>query len=108
MLINWSKKQKDSLALAFFFHHKMENIHPFADGNGRTGRIVMNHILITNNYPPIVIPQTLRKEYLQVLSASDKAVEKDLLSVNMKHYRKFFSFMLDKYLATSRTCLFAI
>ena len=42
-----------ALTAAAFFHAKMENIHPFADGNGRTGRLLMNYYLILHNHPPV-------------------------------------------------------
>lgn len=39
------------------FHINFEHIHPFEDGNGRTGRVIINHQLISNNEIPIVIPE---------------------------------------------------
>ncbi|MEJ5172474.1 MAG: Fic family protein, partial [Hydrogenothermaceae bacterium] len=36
-------------------HCFFEEIHPFVDGNGRTGRILLNYILISNGYPPVII-----------------------------------------------------
>lgn len=46
---------KDILVASAYFHAKFENIHPFADGNGRTGRLAMNYLLVTHNHPPIII-----------------------------------------------------
>ncbi len=57
-LINWyrdNKKKLNPLLLAFEFYYRYERIHPFQDGNGRTGRMVMNKILLSNGYPPIII-----------------------------------------------------
>ena len=45
------------LTAAAFFHAKFENIHPFADGNGRTGRLAMNYLLAIHNHPPLIIHQ---------------------------------------------------
>lgn len=59
------------LTAAAFFHAKFENIHPFADGNGRTGRLAMNYLLATNNHPPLVIHQEDRKAYFEALEAWD-------------------------------------
>lgn len=56
---------------AAFFHAKFENIHPFADGNGRTGRLAMNYLLATHNHPPLVIHQEDRKAYFGALEAWD-------------------------------------
>ena len=43
------------IAKAAAFHAMFENIHPFKDGNGRTGRIIMNHMLKEAGFPPIAI-----------------------------------------------------
>lgn len=59
------------LIAAAYFHAKFENIHPFADGNGRTGRLAMNYLLLQHDYPPIVIHQEDRKEYYAALEAWD-------------------------------------
>ena len=59
------------LKAAAYFHVKFENIHPFADGNGRTGRLVMNYILVINGHPPIVIHEEDRKTYYSALESWD-------------------------------------
>ena len=47
--------EKNVLKAAAYYHVKFENIHPFADGNGRTGRITMNYFLVLHGHPPITI-----------------------------------------------------
>ena len=64
-----------ALVAAAFFHAKFENIHPFADGNGRTGRLVMNYILLMHDHPPVIIHEEDRKEYYAALEAWDERQE---------------------------------
>ena len=63
------------LRAAAYYHVKFENIHPFADGNGRTGRITMNYFLVLNGHPPVTIHQEDRKDYYTALEAWDERQE---------------------------------
>lgn len=60
---------QNALTAAAYFHAKFENIHPFADGNGRTGRLAMNYFLVLHDHPPIVIHEEDRKAYYAALEA---------------------------------------
>lgn len=51
------------------FHLEFEGIHPFIDGNGRTGRLIMNLDLIRCGYPPIYVKFTDRKKYYDAFDA---------------------------------------
>ena len=53
--------------------------HPFADGNGRTGRMVMNYLLLYLGHPPIIIHEEDRKEYYSGLEAWDENQKLDVL-----------------------------
>ncbi len=75
LLLKWyeeNKKNFHPLVLAIIFHHKFEKIHPFYDGNGRTGRMILNYILIKNNYSPVIIRKKNRDDYLDALGSADK------------------------------------
>lgn len=64
-LLSWytkSKKELHPLIVAAYFHSAFETIHPFIDGNGRVGRLLMNFILHKNQFPMINIPN--KKKYL--------------------------------------------
>ncbi len=63
--------EEKALIAAAYFHAKFENIHPFADGNGRTGRLLMNYFLVTHSHPPIVIHEEDRRGYFEALEAWD-------------------------------------
>ena len=64
-----------ALTAAAYFHAKFENIHPFADGNGRVGRLLMNYLLVLHDHPPIVIHEEDRKLYFEALEAWDSKQE---------------------------------
>ena len=49
------EKGKRSLTIAAYLHARLFEIHPFADGNGRTARLLMNGVLLAMGMPPIVI-----------------------------------------------------
>lgn len=53
------------------FHIRFEKIHPFNDGNGRTGRIIMNCNLMSNDLVPVVITQFDSKKYRQFIGQND-------------------------------------
>jgi hypothetical protein len=52
-------------------HARFEQIHPFLDGNGRTGRLVLNLILVRLGYPPAIIYKRERAQYLKALRRAD-------------------------------------
>ena len=55
-----------------YFHARFENIHPFADGNGRVGRTLLNYWLMINHYPPLVIYEEDRRAYYDALQTYDE------------------------------------
>ena len=67
-----NKKEYPEILLAAVVHNQFENIHPFADGNGRVGRILLNNILLKNNLPPVNIDLKNQREYYQTLQFYEK------------------------------------
>lgn len=55
------------MILAARFHGFYEYLHPFRDGNGRTGRLVSNYILFRSGHPLLIIPSEARQEYISAL-----------------------------------------
>lgn len=68
---------KDILTAAAFFHLSFEAIHPFADGNGRVGRTLLNYYLITHNYPPTILYEEDKTTYYMALAVFDKTGQID-------------------------------
>ena len=61
----------DILKVASYFHTRFEHIHPFADGNGRVGRTLLNYFLMTHEHPPIIIYEEDRRGYYNALESYD-------------------------------------
>ena len=99
-LIKWYKENKDKfkpLTLAAIIHSQFEYIHPFQDGNGRVGRLLLNFILLRNNYPPINIMLEDRKEYYQTLQKYSKEDDlKPTLKFLIGQYKKTFKEVTTK------------
>ena len=99
LLLEWynSNKKMHPFMLAAFFHHKFERVHPFSDGNGRTGRMLMNYILFQSKYPPLVVSRKFREDYLDALNEADKALKKGLTAFDEKNYKELIEFMVLQY-----------
>ena len=67
--------QSNILVAAAWWHMRFEGIHAFADGNGRTGRAIMNYYLIKNDYPPVIIYQDDKQIYYDALEYFDETGE---------------------------------
>lgn len=90
-LVIWydqNKSKYPALILAAAAHNQFENIHPFRDGNGRVGRVLLNNILIKHKLPPINIDFKNRAEYYQSLQEYEKNHNlKPTLELFVKEYK---------------------
>lgn len=97
---------KNALKIVAYFHCWFESIHPFADGNGRVGRLLINYILLKNDLPPIVLYDRDRNLYYLTLEEFNETqdimgmvkfltieAEKTWLIDYNKKYKKLDSFL---------------
>lgn len=61
---------KEALASVSYIHSRFEQIHPFSDGNGRIGRLLLQAMLLKNKIAPAIIHQEKRREYMTSLNKS--------------------------------------
>lgn len=77
-LMDFSSDTPESiLKAAAWFHCNFENIHPFADGNGRTGRTLMNYFLMIHDIPPAIFFEEDKETYYLALAVFDKTEKID-------------------------------
>ena len=83
-LIEFINKKQDinPVELAAIAHYRFEKIHPFGDGNGRIGRIIINNILWNLGYPMMIIEYKNRKSYYKAL----RGEEEDFVKYFIRRY----------------------
>ncbi|MBI4150145.1 Fic family protein [Candidatus Woesearchaeota archaeon] len=92
-LIAWYQKHKrryPPILLAAVLHNQFENIHPFQDGNGRVGRLLLNNVLLKHNLPPVNIHLKNRREYYKALQAyQNEGNIRPTIGLILKEYREW-------------------
>lgn len=70
--LNMNVEDKHILEWASELHAEFEAIHPFTDGNGRIGRLLLSILSMKNGYCPVIIPPVRRAEYITALQKTDR------------------------------------
>ena len=96
-LLDWyMESDKADLNRIIEFHVRFERIHPFGDGNGRTGRMIMFRECLNNNIMPFVILNEDKLYYMQGLKEYEN--EKGYLTDTILHEQDIFETKADEYL----------
>lgn len=96
LLEKYSKIKKVTLEDILDFHVSFERIHPFADGNGRTGRIIMFKECLKNNIMPFIILDEYKSYYLRGLKEYDN--DKAFLTDTCKHAQDIYENICNELL----------
>ena len=91
LLMDWYDGQAINISVLAEFHARYESIHPFQDGNGRTGRLILFRECLKNGVVPVVIEDANRNEYLEALKEyrEEKSLDK-LITLFEKEQQFYF------------------
>lgn len=93
-LVSWYEKNKcryPPLLLAAVVHNQFELIHPFQDGNGRVGRLLLNNILIKHGMPPVNITFGRRGLYYQAIREYQNMGDlRPMIELIISEYKRFY------------------
>lgn len=95
LLKNYHSKKSHSFEEIIAFHYEFESIHPFQDGNGRVGRLIMFKELLKNNIVPFIISDDMKMFYYRGLSNWDE--ERGYLLDTTRAAQDRFKAYLDYY-----------
>lgn len=91
-LLNWYHAQDVSLETLAEFHARYKIIHPFQDGNGRTGRIILFRECLRHDISPFIIEDANRPEYLEALKAyRQNGIVTELTTLFQKEQEFYFN-----------------
>lgn len=99
LIENYNNKENKTLEDIINFHQKFESIHPFQDGNGRIGRLIMFKECLNNNIVPFIITDDLKLYYYRGLKeyATEKGYLTDTILTTQGRYKKYLEYFKIQY-----------
>jgi Fic family protein len=94
--MKWLKKsyrRVNDFEVAFQSHAQFEIIHPFVDGNGRVGRLLINWLLLYKNHMPLAIHDKRRNEYISTLNTARRGLLKAICKFCFNEYTNQYKFV---------------
>ena len=93
----WNSAKEKNIQSIAKFHSDLELIHPFADGNGRVGRLIIVLQCRARNYTPVIIEDIRKSEYYEVLEFSQRKSEYPFVKFLVEEMRRTFK-IVNKYM----------
>ncbi len=101
--INNNMESNHPVVVGAIAHYNFVRIHPFDDGNGREARILMNLILMMRGYPPAIIRNEQRRQYLEALSSADNGNPEPFVTIVAEALINTQKIILDEL--TNNSCI---
>ena len=99
LLKSYNQKDEHTLEEIIDFHYRLETIHPFQDGNGRVGRLIMFKECLKNNIVPFIIDEDLKMFYYRGLSEwnNEKGYLTDTCLAAQDKFKKYLEYFKVPY-----------
>ena len=104
LLKDYNQKEEHTLEEIIDFHYIFETIHPFQDGNGRVGRLIMFKECLKNNIVPFIIDEDLKMFYYRGLSEwnNEKGYLTDTCLAAQDKFKKYLDYFKIPYIGNTK------